>query len=51
MMGQPEESFFKSSVGKVVKMISLHNKYNLGNTEGNPSQIPVIKSMKEIAGW
>lgn len=46
-MKQPEESFFNSSVAKVIKMISLYNKHNFGEME----QTQAITSMKEIEGW
>lgn len=48
MMGQSEKNFYKSSIGKVIKMISLHNKYNLGE---EVEQVQTITSMKEIEGW
>lgn len=46
-MKQTEESFLKSPIGKIIKMISLH--YSLGDT--TQQEIKDITSMKEIAGW
>lgn len=47
-MGQTEEAFYKSSIGKVVKMISL---YYEENKNQEIHKVNDITSMKEIEGW
>ncbi len=47
-MGRPHEEFMKSSMGKVLTLISLHTEFKIGKAQEKKHE---VRSMKGIPGF